>query len=124
MHCSKLWRSDVQHRCHLAKIKVLLARLCSFLVTLGDNLFICLFKLEEVTHIPWSVGLTLSLPDQQCYISLTFLPQSPFSLTVTQNISSHSAAHGMSLCPSGSYTTISSSLFPQIHHIYKVLFAM
>lgn len=93
-------------------------------VTLGDNLFIYLFQLQEVTHIPWPVGLTLSLPDQQCYISLTFLPQSPFSLTVTQNISSHSAAHGISLHPSGSYTTISSSLFPQIHHIYKVLFAM
>ena len=52
----------------------------SFLETVGRNLFLCLFQLLEVTHIPLYSAFFLYLQRQQCHISLTLLLSSHLSL--------------------------------------------
>lgn len=50
----------------LGKIK-LLAGLCSSLEALEENLFLCLFKLLEDTHILWLMTTFFHLLRQQCW---------------------------------------------------------
>lgn len=53
--CLQFYRSEVQNRSHLPKIKVS-AGPHSFLETLEENLFSCLFHLLGAAHTPWPMG--------------------------------------------------------------------
>ena len=63
------------------KIKVL-PGLYFFLLTLGENLFPCLFQRLDSTHIPWLVVFFLHHQSQKSHISLT-LSSSVSSISLT-----------------------------------------
>ena len=66
----QFWRSDVQHRSHWAKIKVL-AGLCSFLKVLSEYLFPSFFSPSDYLY-SLVYDLIFPIQSQQCCMFLPF----------------------------------------------------